>query len=332
MVRRVTLAFLGDLMLGRGVSQQLHRRAPEWFWGDVLPVLHQADAVFANLEGPISTAQLRQSWKMFHFRAAPTAVRILQCANVRFVCLANNHMLDYGERGLVDTMQTLDGADIHHAGAGRCAAEAAAPTILDVSGLKIGVIAATDNMRPFAARSDRPGTNFIEIGDSPANREWIDRSVNGLKEAGVGLIVLSLHWGPNMRTSPSSRFRRFAHVAIERGIDVIHGHSAHVVQAVERHQSGIILYDLGNFIDDYWKFPFRKTTWTFVFLMDIEDGRPTRLRLVPVETHSAPLGLATGNTSKAIKKRMISLCAAFGTSMIDTPQALEVPLGQAIAP
>jgi poly-gamma-glutamate synthesis protein (capsule biosynthesis protein) len=297
-IKHVTLAFLGDLMLGRGISRELGERSPHWFWGDVLPILREADAVLANLESPITTcnARWKQSWKIFHFRADPAAIGILECGNVRFVCLANNHMLDYGERGLLDTLQALDG------------------------------VAATDNMPTFAAGLDRPGTNFVEIADKPTNLEWIDRSVNESRQAGADLVVLSLHWGPNMRVAPSQRFRRFAHAVIERGVDVIHGHSAHVVQAVERYKRGIILYDVGNFIDDYWKFPFRKTTWTFVFLLDIEANRPARLRLVPVEIHSAPLGLATGAPYKAIRKRMTSLCATVGTPVIDTPQALEVPI------
>ena len=89
---------------------------------------------------------------------------------------------------------------------------------------------------------------------------------------------------------------------------------------------GIILYDTGNFIDDYWKFPFRQTTTSFVFLLDIEDGRPARLRMVPVHIHSSPPDLATGKSFDAIRKRMTSLCATFGTPIIDTAAGLEVPM------
>jgi poly-gamma-glutamate capsule biosynthesis protein CapA/YwtB (metallophosphatase superfamily) len=324
----VRLVFLGDLMLGRGVSRKLRDLPPEWFWGDVLPILRQADGVIANLEGPItrSDARWRQGWKMFHFRADPAAVRILECGNVGFVCLANNHMLDFSEPGLLDTIQTLDLAGIRHAGAGRNAAEAAAPTILELPGLKVGLFAATDNMRAFGAGPDRPGTNFMAMTDAPDMLGWIDRSVRAVRQAGADLVVLSLHWGPNMRLSPSRSFRRLAHAAIERGVDVIHGHSAHVVQAVERYRRGIVLYDTGNVIDDYWKFPFRATVTSFVFLLDIEGGRPARLRMVPVHVHSAPLGLARGKTFEAITGRMASLCAAFGTPIVDTPEGLEIPL------
>jgi len=323
-----TLAFLGDLMLGRKVSRRLRDHAPEWFWGDVLPILRGCDGVLGNLESPITTsdAKWRRSWKFFHFRADPDAVRILECANVSCVCLANNHILDFGEPGLVDTLRHLDAAGIGHAGAGRNVAEASAPAYLTLPGLKVGVIAATDNMPSFAAAAGCAGANFIEIEDAPRTLQWIERSAADMRRAGAGLVVLSLHWGPNMRTAPNARFRRFAHAAIGCGVDVIHGHSAHVVQAVERHGQGVILYDTGNFLDDYWKFPLRETTRSFVFLLDIEDGRPARLRLLPVHLHSAPLGLATGASREAITTRMAALCRARGTAVIDRPEGLEIAL------
>lgn len=315
-------------MLGRGVSRRLRDVGPEWFLGDVRPILLQADAVLANLESPITRGgeRWRRSWKMFHFRAHPAAVRILECANVRFVCLANNHMLDFGSSGLCDTMRTLDAAGVRYAGAGRNSEEAAAPAVLKLPGLTVGLIAATDNMRAFAAGPDRPGTNFIEFEAQQPALDWITRSVTALRQAGARLIVFSAHWGPNMRRTPSRAFRRFAHAAIERGVDVLHGHSAHVFQGIELHKSGVILYDTGNFIDDYWKFPFRRTVWSFVFLLDVEGDRPQRLQLVPVHIHASPLGLARGPISEAINARMTSLCADLGTPVVKTPKGLEIPL------
>ncbi len=328
MVQAVSLAFLGDLMLGRGVSRKLRGRRPAWFWGDVLPILQQSDAVIANLESPITTSDTRwrKSWKLFHFRADPPAVGILKSANIRFVCLANNHMLDFDEPGLRDTLRTLDAAGILHAGAGLSADEAAAPAMLALPGLKIGLIAATDNMRAFAAGPDQPGTNHIEIARRARDPGWIEQSVGRLRQQGAGLVVLSLHWGPNMRTSPRSTFRRFARAAIDCGVDVIHGHSAHVVHGVERYRQGIILYDTGNILDDYWKFPFRETTSSFVFLLDLRDGRASRLRMVPVQLKATRLNLAVGETSAKIIERMTALCTALGTPVAATPEGLEVVL------
>lgn len=334
MPKSPTLALLGDLMLGGKVSRTLHDQPPEWIWGDVLPVLRQADAVLANLESPITTCNERWSggWKMFHFRADPAATGLLQRANVRCVSLANNHILDFGPAGLADTVRHLGSAGIGHAGAGADSAAAAAPAIVDLPGLKVGMIAATDQMQSFAATAASPGTNHIVVGtDSPA-LDAIAASVVALRRDGVGTVVLSLHWGPNMRLRPRQRFRDFAHAAIDRGVDVVHGHSAHVFHAVEIYRTGVILYDTGNFIDDYWNFwnfgsfwsfPLLHDDWSFVFLVDTVGGRPRRLRLLPVRTRPWPVRLATGGTFEAITGRMVKLCAMLGTLAVRTDEGLE---------
>jgi poly-gamma-glutamate synthesis protein (capsule biosynthesis protein) len=286
---------------------------PAWFLGDCLPLLRRADAVIANLESPIttSTQPWRRTFKFFHFKAPPQAVDILAAANTRIVCLANNHMLDYGEQGLLDTIASLDRAGIRWVGAGRDAAEAARGRVIDIAGRKVGFIGATDGMPEFAATTASAGTHVLEFrGD---NLSWIERSVSDLRRAGAVLIVLTAHWGPNMRRRPSAAFRVFAHQAIAAGVDVIHGHSAHVTQAVERIGSGIVLYDTGNFIDDYWRIPFRRTRWSFVWLLEWNESGLGRLKLVPVVTRPRPVRLATGRLRGAIADHIRALCAKLGT-------------------
>jgi poly-gamma-glutamate synthesis protein (capsule biosynthesis protein) len=330
----MTIAFLGDLMLGRRVSKLLPYKPPEWIWGDVLPMLRRADAVLANLECPITSNDLpwSRTWKAFHFRAVPEAVSLLQCANVRFVSLANNHILDFNATGLLDTLRHLDDAGILHAGAGRNSEEAAAPALLDLPSLRAGIIAATDTMRSFRSGPERPGANFIEIEPQSPALDQIAASVNTLRHDGAGLIVLSLHWGPNMRLRPRERFRRFARAAIEVGVNIVHGHSAHVFQGIECYKGGVILYDTGNFIDDhwnfwnfggYWNFPFRHDNWSFVFLADVAQGRLNRFRLIPVRTRPWPVSLAVGATHAAITRRMESLSARSGTQFLRTAEGLE---------
>lgn len=334
MKQPVSLAFLGDLMLGRKISRALARHPPEWFWGDTLPVLRGADAVLANLESPIAKGPLKPNKvKTFHFCADPAAVGILRAGNVRFVCLANNHTMDFGGEALGQTVEILDRAGIRHAGGGMNRAEAEAPASLDVKGWNIGVIAATDNMRSFAAAVDKAGANFIGtiVSGRKHGMDWIARSVEALRKGGADLVVLSLHWGPNMRAAPPSWFRRFGHDAIDRGVDMIHGHSAHIFQGVERYRDGLILYDTGDFIDDFWKFPMRTTFWSFAFLLDLTAEKSWRLRLVPVEvhfgSHRSPPRLATGETRRAIEARMRKLCRALGTEVSEIAEGLAVSGG-----
>lgn len=323
-----SLAFLGDLMLGRGVSRRLASHPPGWFWGDVLPLLRQADFVFANLESPITAhgEPWRKEWKAYRFRADPAAVEILRSGNVGFVSLANNHILDFGDQGLLDTIRALDAAGIRHAGAGRNLEAAAAPAWITLPGLRIAVLAATDNMAGFAAGTERPGTHWRRFDDDSLTLAWLRSAVTQVREAGAQFVILSLHWGPNMRLAPSQRFRRFARAAIDLGVNVIHGHSAHVVQGVERYGGGLILYDTGNVIDDYRKFPFRRDDLSFVFLLDLVGGRPRGLRLVPLRLQPRPLEIAAGTVFQVTCALMHKRCRALGTVLHDSTEGLRLPL------
>jgi poly-gamma-glutamate capsule biosynthesis protein CapA/YwtB (metallophosphatase superfamily) len=325
----VTLAFLGDVMLGRGVNEEIPYLAPESFWGSTLPVLKGADAAIANLECAITLEKNEESCRIakeFHFRANPAAVEVLRAGNIHCVSLANNHTLDFGDRGLLDTLHHLDVAGIRHVGAGRNLDEAAAPVLLDIGSLKVGIIALTDNEPIFAADRDRPGTRYLPISTNWATLELIEVAARELRDAGATLVVLSTHWGPNMVTSPSYRFRQFAHAVVDLGVDLFHGHSAHIFQGVECYNHGLILYDTGDFLDDYAVDPVLHNDWSFVFLVEIDAQGLYRLRMIPVRLHYAWVDLAQGEEFAAICQRMRSLCVQFNTLIQSIPEGLEVKL------
>jgi len=318
------LALVGDVMLGRGVSALLASREPRSFWGDVLPVLQSADAVIANLESPITEArsEWRKTWKAFRFRAAPSAVEVLRAAKIRCVNLANNHALDYDERGLRETLDLLDAGGIAHVGAGRNLAGAVRPSLLAVGGTTVGVIGMTDTMSEFAAGPSRAGTNFTAIDDRAASLGLVALQVRELRRAGAQTVVLSVHWGPNLRTWPPSRFRRFARAAVELGVDIVHGHSAHLIQGVERWSHGLILYDTGNFLDDYWVFPGIRIDRSFVFIVELHAGKPIRLTMRPVKLKRGRVDLATGVDFRATVETMQRRSRPFATTLERTPHGL----------
>jgi poly-gamma-glutamate capsule biosynthesis protein CapA/YwtB (metallophosphatase superfamily) len=324
----VTLAFLGDVMLGRLVNEEIPNRPPESFWGTALPVLRQADGVFANLECAVTarTQPWSRTRKVFHFRAGPAAIQVLTAANVRCVGLANNHTLDFETEGLLDTLDHLDAVGIEHAGAGRNLREAKEPALVDLGGFKVGVIALTDNEPPFAGTADRPGTWYTEIGTDAKTLAPIEELATRLKDLGADLVVLSVHWGPNMIEAPPPRFRRFAQAVIERGVDLLHGHSAHIFQAVEPRGRRLILYDCGDFLDDYAVDPVLRNDRSFIFLVEADRRGPLRLRLLPVRLTFARVDLATGEEAEAIRARMRRLCEPFGTELEATDEGLELTL------
>jgi poly-gamma-glutamate synthesis protein (capsule biosynthesis protein) len=116
---------------------------------------------------------------------------------------------------------------------------------------------------------------------------------------------------------------------IELGVDIIHGHSAHHLQGVERYRGGLILYDTGNILDDYDPFPFCDTLSTALFLVDIEDARPWRLRVVPARTGGQRVRRAVGRQRAHIERRIVRLSRPFGTVFQRTDDGLAFNFGEA---
>src|SRR5215210_7595482 len=202
--KMITLALTGDVMLGRGVAEALnHHLRPGEPWGDVRPLLDAADLRIINLECAITDKE--QPWtrtpKIFHFRTPPSAIDTLRTARIDACSLANNHTLDFEEQGLLDTLEYLDAAGIRHAGAGRNREEAADTAILAVPSdptRRVALLAFTDNEPPFAAGTDRPGTNYLPVSLQPDVLLRVERAVSAAREMGVETVKFSNHLGPNM--------------------------------------------------------------------------------------------------------------------------------------
>jgi poly-gamma-glutamate capsule biosynthesis protein CapA/YwtB (metallophosphatase superfamily) len=315
----ITLALTGDVMLGRGVAESLdHHQRPEEPWGDVRPLLDDADLRIINLECAVTNSE--QPWtrtpKVFHFRAPPSDIETLRTARIDACSLANNHTLDFEEQGLLDTLEHLDAAGIRHAGAGRNREEAADTTILAVPSdptHRVALLAFTDNEPPFAAGTDRPGTNYLPVSLQPDVLLKVERAVVAVRALGVETVIFSNHWGPNMVQRPRELFRRFARAVIDLGVDIYYGHSAHVFQGVEIYRGKPILYDTGDFIDDYAVDPRMRNDWSFLFRISVAEGKFERLELTPVKLSYARVDLAKGGEREKILDRMERLSAEMGT-------------------
>ncbi|MBI3948726.1 MAG: CapA family protein [Armatimonadetes bacterium] len=311
-----TLALTGDVMLGRGVNEALRHMRPEDPWGDLLPLLAAADARIINLECALTDH--RQPWmrtpKVFHFRADPSAIAVLQAARTDACSLANNHVLDYEEQGLLDTLAHLDAAGISHAGAGRNLEEALRPALFDAAGECVGFVAFTDNEPDWAAGPDHPGTAYLPVSLEPAVLGRVEAAIAAARQAGAQTVVFSNHWGPNMAQRPSGTFRCFARAVMDRGADLYYGHSAHIFQGVEVYRGKPILYDTGDLIDDYAVDPMLRNDWSFLFQVVLEKGALCRLELFPVALSHARAHRAAGEVRTAIMDRMARLSAGMGTA------------------
>jgi poly-gamma-glutamate synthesis protein (capsule biosynthesis protein) len=235
---------------------------------------------------------------------------VLRVARIDAVTIANNHIGDFGLKGMMETIEVLDDAGIPHTGAGSNAAEAALPVYLSSKGLRIAFLGCTDNEASWCATEDYPGTNYIETGDI----EKIKAQVASIKHH-ADLMILSIHWGPNMRVQPSKKFIEFAHQVIDAGVDIVHGHSAHIFQGIERYKGGLILYDTGDFIDDYLVDPVLRNDHSFLFLCTVSAHHVPELRLVPTVISHMQVNLAAGADYDWCIKRMQHLCRSFGTEV-----------------
>lgn len=319
MADSLTLGFTGDVMLGRLVDQHYRNgRPPEAVWGNMLARLDALDGLFINLECCISTRgqQWTRTHRPFHFRAAPGwAVPALTRAGVDWACLANNHVLDYGELALTDTIDHLNDAGIAHAGAGLHLEGATTPSRLTVGDLTVAVVAFTDNTPEYAATDDSPGTARIEIdAENPDTRSTVQSVLARADESNPDVVIASLHWGPNMVESPSSKFEEFARWLIDQGVDVIHGHSAHIFQGIEVYKNRPILYDTGDFVDDYAVDDELRNDRSFLFELAVTpDGSLTSVTLKPTEIYDFAVHTAQQDAADWSRERMRALSEPYGT-------------------
>jgi poly-gamma-glutamate synthesis protein (capsule biosynthesis protein) len=157
----------------------------------------------------------------------------------------------------------------------------------------------------MAPGPDRPGTNHARIDDATLAR--IGAQVAALKAGGADLVIASVHWGPNLRWWPPLRFRRFARGLIDRGVDVFHGHSAHVLQPVEPRGRGVVLYDTGDFVDGVWWIEAVPRYPACLFLVDVVDARVAGVRAVPLVLEPGRVRRATSRLARSMVARLLRL-------------------------
>jgi poly-gamma-glutamate capsule biosynthesis protein CapA/YwtB (metallophosphatase superfamily) len=284
-------------VLGRGVAQELVKRPPRALVAaEIAELMRTADLCVVNLECCISERGEPEP-KPFNFRAPPQAIETLLHLGVDCVTLANNHALDYGIEALLDTFEHLREAGICWVGAGENVERARAPVVLE----GVPIVAFSDHEPGFAAGSNRPGIAYADIrGRLP---DWL------LESAPRALVCP--HWGPNMTPAPLPYVRAAARRLCDAGATLVAGTSAHVFHGVD----GSILYDLGDFIDDYSVEPRLRNDLGLLFLVDLGPDGPRRIEAVPLRLEYAFTRLARGEEADWIRRRFRAACAALGTGV-----------------
>lgn len=330
----VRLFVCGDVMLGRGVDQILPspgdptlregyvtdaRRyvelaeevngpiprpvEPAWPWGEALAVLEAAapDVRIINLETSITRSDRFAPGKAVHYRMSPDNLACLGAVDPDVCTLANNHVLDLGPEGLVETLEVLDAAGLRTAGAGRDETEAWRPAAVPLAGggrvLVFSIGAPSSGIPPWwAGGSDRPGVAALSDRLDTDARAVLDR-IQPWRQAGDRVLV-SIHWGSNWGYDVPGEQTRFAHALIDAGVDVVHGHSSHHPRPIEVYRDRPILYGCGDLINDYEGIGGHeayRSDLRLLYLLDLDrrSGGLIRLRMVPMQARRLRLHVAS---------------------------------------
>jgi poly-gamma-glutamate capsule biosynthesis protein CapA/YwtB (metallophosphatase superfamily) len=298
-------------MLGRSVADEIERTGRAPLDDDVVAVANEADLFVLNLECCISARGERwpAAGKPFFFRAPPRAAELLAGMGVDCVTLANNHALDYGADALLDTLEHLDAAGVAWVGAGPDEDAARAARTLTAPGARLTVIAASDHPRDFAAGPDRPGIAFVDLRHD-VRGGWLKDAVASARGQGDAVLV-ACHWGPNMTARPMLYIKAAARVLTDTGATLVAGHSAHVFHGA----AGRVLYDLGDFVDDYRVDERLRNDLGLLFLVELDAAGPRSLEAVPLKLDFCHTRLATGDDAEWIARGFTKACGELGTTV-----------------
>jgi len=322
------LGFVGDVMLGREVDEHWSDGPPGGVWDGLRGRLRGLDGLFLNLECCVSDRGDPRPSRTYQFRADPDwVVPALKAVDATWASLANNHVLDFGPVALSDTREHLDDAGVAHAGAGPDRTAALAPSVVTAGTLRVGVVAFTDRAPSYAAGPERPGTAFARLdpGD-PVTRKRVGGALAAVRDADPDLVVASLHWGPNWEIRPADTQRAFARWLVDRGVDLVHGHSAHVIQGIECYRGRPICYDCGDFVDDYLFRDDRHNKRSCLFELRVVDGKPAAMFLHPVQIYDESVHPAGDAEAAWLREKLSRRSAAFGTTVERDGRGLVVPL------
>lgn len=323
------ILFGGDVMLGRVVKDVIAHYGAAYPLAPVAALMRRADVTVVNLECAITASSRRWEGapKAFYFGAPLQAVDTLVSAGVDMVSLANNHILDYGVEGLRDTLEQLGRHGIHYTGAGKNRREALQPAVVRGGSLSVGMVAFCDHQDDFAAEDDRPGIAHLDFEDEHAAMAVLEAALAPLLQAGIDWPVLSLHWGPNLVTRPSSVFRRAAHAAIDMGWKILFGHSAHVFQGIEIYRGCPVIYAAGDLVDDYYVDPGFRNDQQLLLELTLEPMGLSRIDLHPILIRDCQAELASGDTFDTIVQSMAALCGEMGTPVLRKAGAAWIAIG-----
>ena len=239
---------------------------------EVIARMDAADIMMVNNEFTYSNRGKPLSGKTFTFRAKPETAGNLSVLSADIVSLANNHVYDYGDRALLDTLDTLKQYGVPYVGAGRNLEEAKEIVYFRVGDMKIAYVSATQVERSYVYTKEATETaaGVLRTYDPARFLEVIKKA-----EETSDFVVVYVHWGTEGVNQFEADQQSLGHQYIDAGADLVIGDHPHCLQGVEYYKGVPIFYSLGNFWFN------SKTRDTGLVEADISTEGVVELRFVP---------------------------------------------------
>jgi poly-gamma-glutamate capsule biosynthesis protein CapA/YwtB (metallophosphatase superfamily) len=305
----LTIAAIGDIMLGNRTEPFLREFGPAYPFGEVMPFLGKADVVVGNLESSISLRGKAVENKQFTLRAGPIAAEALKQANVRVVTLANNHSMDFGPLALRDTLDVLDENGILATGAGMDLDDARAPAFLKVRGKTLAFLSYSLTFPlEFFASARRPGT-------APGYKEYVKADIEKVRPL-ADLVIVSFHWGAELMTAAKDYQVELGRKAIDWGADLVLGHHPHILQEIEIYRGRMIAYSLGNFV---FGSESNRTNSSMILLLTFRGKDLVKAEAIPLDVNNYRVKyrprVLTGRDARDVLESINSASARFKTRL-----------------
>lgn len=337
----VTVNFVGDVMTARAFETPggiIDTRGVEAIFLPTRPIFGDAAEInVCNLECSYTDRGVRHPTKSVVFRSRPENIAGIVAAGVDIADIGNNHIIDYGEEGMLQTMALLDSLGIRRTGAGRDETEALRPTFLTARGVRLGFLGLSNrtgrqwNYQPFLdAAASKPGFAYLLPHNLQAGLD--------AARAVADVSIVQLHSGDEYQTSPPARLpareppveadaiapgdpdvrfcvepspddRALRRLAIDLGADIVINHHPHVLQGFESHQGRLIAHSLGNFVFDLY---YPETMPTIVLTLEVAKHGIIGCSLVPAWIDDNVPQPARGRLGREIMDRLADYSRPMG--------------------
>ena len=305
----ISVVCVGDIMLAGNAEPVIEWHGVDYPFDETRAILQGADLAIGNLEMPIAVTGEPVPEKEYTFLGQPKVAEGLANAGFDVLALANNHMGDYGDVALLETLEILTANQLKYCGAGPDLETARQPAIVEVKDKQIAVLAYS-NTFPFEYFADEadPGTVRGKaeyfIPDIKAAKKWAD------------LVIVSFHWSGELVTEPREYQELFGRKAIDVGADLVFGHHPHILQGVEVYRGRLIAYSLGNFAFGSYS---KNVQTSGILRVTFQAGEMKRAEIVPINVSNHEVvfqpEILSGDAAEAVIDEVRTLSEKWGTQV-----------------